>query len=417
MSSEKSQSVAQPAPLSVTDPIGGLSLRLRLLRRYLTRIACGAITVVTPEGERIAARGAHPGAEATIVLRRWRTLRRLLFSGDIGFAESYVDGDWDSPDLTALIVFAAENQRHIAEMFAASRPRWALNRLRHALRGNSRSGSRRNITAHYDLGNDFYALWLDSGMTYSSALYLAGENALEAAQTAKQDRVLELLGLDGDESVLEIGCGWGGLAQRIAERANHVTALTLSPSQRAHAAAAAREAGLDSRIDVALMDYREAGGQFDRIVSIEMLEAVGEAYWPSYFATLKARLKPGGSAVLQVITIEDSRFEDYRRETDFIQRHIFPGGMLPSPSILSREIEKAGLVCDFTQTFGPDYARTLAEWRNRFEKNWPDIRAIGFPATFRRLWTYYLSYCEAGFQAGALDVGLYRLRHAEEATA
>ncbi len=401
--------MSQNLDLSVSLPslqVGGL--RAALLRKVCAALRCGSLAITTPEGVRLVHRASTPGPEAEVVLVRWRTLRRLFFGGDVGFAESYMDGDWDSPDLTTLIELGAHNSHSIDNLVQGTALMRGVHRLMHLRRGNSRSGSRRNIQAHYDLGNDFYASWLDAGMSYSAAMYPSAELTLEQAQRAKQDRVLELLGLLPGQSVLEIGIGWGGLAERLVEAGGRVTGVTLSPSQLE--LARARLAGTGAELH--LRDYRDETRQHDRIVSIEMLEAVGEAYWPTYFAQLKRCLAPGGRAVLQVISIADDRFEQYRCNADFIQRYVFPGGMLPSPQVMHEQVAKAGLRVVQVQNFGQDYARTLAEWHRRFEAAWPAIAALGFPPRFRRLWTYYLCYCEAGFRAAALDVGLWQLEHA-----
>jgi cyclopropane-fatty-acyl-phospholipid synthase len=394
---------ADPLPADPSGPGAAL------LRWICTRLACGALTIVTPEGGRISHRAVRAAPEATLLLHRWRTLRRLATGGDVGFAEAYIDGDWSSPDLTALIELSLRNEAAFAGLVDGPLPARLLNRLLHWLRANTRAGSRRNIMQHYDLGNDFYRAWLDPGMSYSAALYRDGEMTLAAAQSAKQDRVLALLEPEPGQSVLEIGCGWGGILARLAERGCTVTGLTLSPAQRDHAVATLAAAGLADRADIRLQDYRDVEGSYDRIVSIEMLEAVGEAYWPLYFDQLRRRLKSGGTAVLQVITIADDRFESYRRAPDFIQRHVFPGGMLPSPSALRAQIARAGLRLDTVEFFGACYSRTLRDWRERFDAAWPEIAAMGFPPRFRRLWDYYLCYCQAGFRAGAVDVGLWRL--------
>jgi cyclopropane-fatty-acyl-phospholipid synthase len=389
------------------------SLAGRVLLRALRRFEVGRLVVQMPSGERVELVSRTPGPDATVVLHRWRMTWRLMLSGDLGFAESYIDGDWSSPDLPALIEWAARNTSALGDGIRGLAVVRLANWLAHKWRGNSRRGSRRNIVAHYDLGNDFYAAWLDAGMTYSSAIYREAGQSLEQAQDEKLARVLQLLRLDGGERVLEIGCGWGALAERLVRDAGcHVVGVTLSPSQLAYARARMDAAGLAAHTDLRLQDYRDVQGRFDRIVSIEMLEAVGEAYWPVYFARLRESLAPGGIAVLQVISIEERRFEDYRRTPDFIQRHIFPGGMLPSVPALRDCIARAGLALESAEQFALSYAATLAEWRRRFHRAWPDLRAGAFDDAFGRKWDYYLAYCEAGFRAGAIDVGLYTVRHA-----
>ncbi|MBS7539502.1 class I SAM-dependent methyltransferase [Ancylobacter lacus] len=381
-----------------------------MLQRVLSSIEIGRLTVVTPGGQRLTRRGALAGPEATLELHRWRALRRLISAGDIGFARAYADGDWSSPDLAALLELAAHNVPHVEKALGALLPVRVWNRLRHGVRGNSRRGSRRNIAFHYDLGNEFYRLWLDAGMSYSSALYSRPGQSLEEAQEAKLDRAVELLELKGGESVLEIGCGWGALAAAIARRGATVTGLTLSREQLAWAQAMLAAESLTGRVRLRYEDYRDTTGQFDRIVSVEMIEAVGERYWPTYFRTLRDRLKAGGTAVLQVITIAEDRFEGYRRNTDFIQQFIFPGGMLPTRTILAEQARRAGLELADSQCFGESYARTLHEWRRRFLLTWPQASRLGFPDEFRRLWEYYFCYCEGGFRAGAIDVGFYTLK-------
>ena len=380
------------------------SLGTRLVRRLVPHLDFGHLRVSLPNGDVVSIAGRAPGPHAAIALKRWRALRRVVTGGDIGFAEAYIAGDWTSADLVGLLRLAARNVAAIQRANDGSRLWRAVERLRHLGRANSRRGSRRNIMAHDDLGNAFYARWLDGAMQYSSGLYAEADETLETAQQRKLARIAELLQLSGGESVLEIGCGWGGLAERLsAQHGAQVTALTLSPAQQSFAA----ERGLGAQVDVRLQDYRDVEGDFDRIVSIEMLEAVGQAWWPTYFRTLRDRLKPGGRAVIQVITIDEQRFESYRRNPDFVQKHVFPGGFLPCPSTLKAEIAAAGLALTGSETFGLSYARTLAEWRARFLAHWPEISRQGFDERFRRLWTYYLCYCEAGFLEDALDVGLY----------
>ena len=329
----------------------------------------------------------------------------VLARGDIGFGEAYVDGHWDTPDLTGLLTLLANNREVLKKALYGSWRALLAARLRHWANRNSRTGSRRNIMAHYDLGNDFYRLWLDETMSYSSALDAAG-NDLAAAQRAKYRRILRRLAARPGETVLEIGCGWGGFAEMAAADGLQVTGLTLSPAQLDWARQ--RVATAEFR----LQDYRDVSECYDHVVSIEMFEAVGERWWPTYFRTIARALKPGGRAVVQSIVVRDDLFASYRRGTDFIQQYIFPGGMLPSRAAFRQAAAKQGLAVRDEFRFGRDYARTLAEWRRAFEANWPQIEALGFDARFRRLWRLYLAYCEAGFLAGSIDVVQFELCHA-----
>ncbi len=388
----------------------GLSVARRFLVHLAGQVDHGQIVIQMPSGEIVQRVGPRFGPTAHLSLHRWRPVWRLLVGGDIGFAESYMDGDWSSPDLTALIELAALNHETMMPSLNGSGLARLVNRLSHLRRNNTRRRSQRNIQDHYDLGNQFYAAWLDPGMTYSSGFYADAETTLERAQTAKQDLVIDALALAGGERVLEIGFGWGGLAARLArEHGCHVTGLTLSRAQLDHALENIGDDRGPGSVDFLLRDYRDADGTYDRIVSIEMLEAVGKDYWPTYFATIRDRLRPGGTAVLQVITMAEDRYADYESGADFIQRHIFPGGMLPSDGVMRARIADAGLTLDGVTTFGASYARTLADWRFRFQNVWPNLISMGFDERFRRKWEYYLSYCEAGFSARALDLGLYRL--------
>jgi cyclopropane-fatty-acyl-phospholipid synthase len=381
-----------------------------VLTKVLSRMALGRLIVRLPSGDEVEGQGPAPGPEAMVVLHNWKPLRQLLLGGDIGFAEAFMDGHWSSPDLPALIELAALNQDAFGDAVTGSAALRILARLRHGRHANTRRGSRRNIVSHYDLGNDFYGSWLDEGMTYSSGIFRSEGQSLEAAQTAKQDRIMEMLDLCGGESVLEIGCGWGGLAQRLVEeQGSTVTGLTLSPAQLDYAQERLSTAMADGRADLRLQDYRDVEGQFDRVVSIEMLEAVGVEYWPIYFRRLKECLKPGGAAVLQVISIAERKFDAYMQTPDFIQIYIFPGGMLPTVTIMREQIAQAGLVLERFESFGLSYAQTLADWRRRFHAAWPRLRQGGLDEMFGRKWDYYLAYCEAGFRAGAIDVGLYRI--------
>jgi cyclopropane-fatty-acyl-phospholipid synthase len=376
---------------------------------YVVRsLKIGHLIIETPSGARVEGRGEIEDPRATLILHKWRTMRRLLFGGDVGFAEAYMDGDWSTPDLATLIELAVVNEQALSEVVAGRWFKRLLHRVKHLMRANTKSGSRRNIEAHYDLGNDFYKLWLDPSMTYSSALYASPRQSLEDAQENKLSRIMDLLGLEGGERVLEIGCGWGRLAERLTtERNAHVTGLTLSPSQLAGAKERIAKAGAGDKADLRLQDYRDVSEKFDRVVSIEMIEAVGQKYWPAYFGKISEVLKPGGQAVLQVITISNDRFDFYSKNADFIQRYIFPGGMLPSPAIMREQIRQAGMRFTSLENFGQSYAQTLNEWNRRFQRAWPEIEAMGYSRKFKRTWEYYLAYCEGGFRSGSIDVGLY----------
>ena len=393
--------------LGTAQPPRRLSLVGPVLKRLLAGIEAGRLTIVMPSGRRIEHRAAQDGPEAVMVFHRWRALRRFVTGGDIGFAEGYIAGEWSTPDLPALIEMVAKNCDYFDRALLGWMPFRALGRMRHLLNRNSKTGSRRNIAFHYDLGNDFYRLWLDRSMTYSSALFRSPARSLEDAQRAKQDEIIALLQLRGGERVLEIGCGWGSLATRLASCGAQVTALTLSQQQLSHTNELAEAEGVAANVEARLEDYRDTGGTFDRIVSIEMLEAVGEQYWPIYFAKLRERLNAGGTAMLQVITIAEDRFDNYRKGADFIQRYVFPGGLLPTKELILSHARRAGLTPQSTSFFGSSYAETLAEWSRRFLAAWPDIERLGFQPSFRRLWHYYLAYCEAGFRVGLLDVGFY----------
>ena len=383
------------------------------LGKILSLIDVGRLVIELPSGVKLERVGARAGPQAEVKLNNWRALRRLVLGGDVGIATAYFDNDWSSADLTALLELAALNGARLMDALEGSAPFRLFNWLAHRAKANTRRGSRRNIEAHYDLGNEFYRLWLDAKMIYSSAIFGSAAATLEQAQEAKLQRIIDRLQLAGDHSVLEIGCGWGGLATKIAQNsAARVTGVTISPAQLDSARALIQQKSLEDRVELRLQDYRDIEGRFDRIVSVEMVEAVGREYMPRYFDMIRERLKPGGLCVLQAITIAEDRFVDYCRRPDFIQRYIFPGGFLPSKTLLGETIERAGLKLTAVENFGESYALTLREWRRRFLAAWPEIERLGFGPSFKRLWEYYLCYCEAGFRSGAIDVGIYSLAHA-----
>jgi cyclopropane-fatty-acyl-phospholipid synthase len=387
--------------------VPGVPRTLRILMAMGTQIRRGGIRATLPDGRCFLFQGAAPGTLGEITIRHARVARRMLVGGGVGLAEAYLDGDWETADLCALLTMAAENEEVFSEEVLAGKGwRRLLNRLVHLLRRNTRRGSRRNIADHYDLGNHFYGAWLDETMTYSSAVYDEGANSLESAQQEKYRRLAALLQVRPGHHVLEIGCGWGGFAAYLGgEVGCRVTAITISREQHDYARRRVAAAGLADRVEVCLRDYRDTSGQFDRVASIEMVEAVGEQFWPLFFATLRDRLRPGGRAALQAITIADRFFDNYRTSPDFIQRYVFPGGMLPAPSVLRAQTAAAGLRWEQEARYGQDYARTLAEWQQRFAAAWPALAGHnGFDRRFRRLWDYYLAYCRAGFLVGFTDV-------------
>ena len=389
----------------------------RLALDALARTSAGRLILQRPDGSCLSFGGDAPGTHASVAVRHPRAYRRLLVGGALALAESYMDGDWDSPDLTEVVRFGAVNGDRLATTLRGVPGSSVWRGIHHALRPNSLRGARRNIAAHYDLGNDFYAAWLDPTLTYSAGMFAdTGDNDLVAAQARKFHRIAGLADIRPGDEVLEIGCGWGGFACWAARNLGcRVTAITLSRAQAAHVRALVEARGLGGKVDVRLQDYREVDGTFDRIVSIEMLEAVGEAYWPVFFRVLHDRLKPGGRAALQVITMADDRFAVYRRRVDFIQKYIFPGGMLPSPSVLREAADAAELQQTGASGHADDYARTLALWRDAFEDALPRIAGLGFDERFQRMWRYYLAYCEAGFREGRTDLLQIGLRRGCEA--
>jgi len=368
----------------------------------LEKLRGGLLEIRLPGGARMLFGDGE--AAVTLQIHDEAVFARVLARGDIGLAEAYLDGQWDSPDVAGLLALLARNRGGLATAIYGSWRQLLSARLRHWLNGNSRAGSKRNIMSHYDLGNEFYRLWLDASMSYSSAIFRPEDDgSLPAAQHAKYRRILDRLQAARGDHVLEIGCGWGGFAELAVADGLRVTGLTLSPAQLDWAQRRVPEA------DLRLQDYRDMQESFDHLVSIEMFEAVGEKWWPVYFSTVAKALKPTGRAVIQSITIDDALFPAYRRGTDFIQQYVFPGGMLPSRNAFREAAGRQGLQVVDEFAFGRDYARTLAEWRAAFDAHWPQIAALGFDENFRRLWRFYLAYCEAGFLAGNVDVVQFEL--------
>ena len=368
------------------------------------RLHSGRLHLTLPDGERQSF--GTGGTEIDMAIHDWSVIPALAARGDIGLGETYVAGLWDTSSVETLSTVAMANFDVLQGYGYPSL--WnklkfrAIDRL---LRANSRRGAARNIRAHYDVGNEFYQLWLDRSMTYSSALYAPGDDDLERAQRRKYERVLDRLA--SGERVLEIGCGWGGFAERAADQGRHVTGITISPSQLGYA-----DARLDGRADIRLQDYRATGGTYDNIVSIEMVEAVGERYWPGYFQTLKSRLAEGGRAVLQAITVQDHEFDTYRRASDYIRQYTFPGGMLLSDAMIAHQARQAGLRVTNNFAFGQDYARTCRAWSRRLEAQAKRVLAQGRDQAFLRNWHYYLEISASAFAVGQTDVVQVELAHA-----
>ena len=400
----------QPDLQNLTNPF--LIGTAYILTKWLARIQIGNLEVQFPSGTKKIFSGNADGPSAKINIHKINLVRRLIISGDIGLAESFMAEEWDTPDLTTLIRLGELNERALGSAATPSKLMRVFNRIRHGWRSNSREGSRKNIAAHYDLGNGFYSNWLDSSMSYSSGLFhdLAVDH--EVAQRNKYLRLAEQLDLKEGQTILEIGCGWGGFAEIAAKEFKcNVVGLTLSKQQASFAKDRMAKAQLSNLVDIRIQDYRDVQGSYDKIVSIEMFEAVGQEHWNNYFSIIGDRLKRGGKAAIQSITIADPFFDKYKKEPDFIQKYIFPGGVLPSPTAFNSSITKAGLVISDAYFFGKSYAETLRRWQKTFDYRWDDIEPLGFDERFRRMWKYYLSYCEAGFENGHIDVGQFVIDH------
>ena len=380
--------------------------------RLIGRPAVGSVTITYPNGRTRTYGKPGTGEHPRLLIRNFSMIPETLQRGTVGFAQAYIDGDVEIEDLTGLFRYFLQNRAEFQPREGGWFGRAATDIAYHLSRANTLDGSKENISEHYDLGNDFYAEWLDPTMTYSSAIFRDLENdALDEAQRVKYRRVAEMAGVKPGSSVLEIGCGWGGFAETVAkEFGATVYGITLSKEQLAFAQARIARQGLDNLATFHFEDYRHTTGEYDHIGSIEMIEAVGEENWPSYFKTLADRLKAGGTAAIQAITIGEADFEGYRSSPDFIQRYIFPGGMLLTTKAMEEQAKRVGLVLEQVDTFRHSYAETLRRWRERFLERWQTIKAQGFDEQFRRKWVYYLSYCEAGFDEGTIDVGIYQYR-------
>ncbi|MEP2642347.1 MULTISPECIES: cyclopropane-fatty-acyl-phospholipid synthase family protein [Roseobacteraceae] len=366
----------------------------------------GRVDFVLPDGRRFRAEGPNPGPVAELHIHNDDLFARLIREGDLGFCDAYLDAWWSTPDLQAFmdLVHEVENE-HIYDGFPGMIVVRSFEKLRFWMQRNHKAQARKNISFHYDLGNEFYRLWLDDTMTYSSAIFDSGQESTEKAQIAKYKSMVDEMGAQPGDHILEIGCGWGGFAEYAAkERGLKVTGLTISEEQIKYARQRIDNAGLSSLVDFKLQDYRDETGTYDGIASIEMFEAVGERYWPAYFNVVRDRLKPGKAATLQIITVADRRWKVYKRGVDFIQKYIFPGGMLPSPSVLRDQIARAGLAVEQSVEFGHSYSVTLRRWHETFNDKWDQVSTLGFDDRFRRLWNFYLTSCAASFDSSNCDV-------------
>ena len=382
------------------------------LPRYFARVFdlvgklnSGRVDFILPDGRRFRAEGSKPGPVAEVTINNPDVFARLVREGDLGFCDAYLDGWWTTPDLQAFMDFIHADNDDMYDGFPGMALVRAWEKARFWFQSNTKRQALKNISYHYDLGNDFYSLWLDDTMTYSSALFNTSQESLEKAQIAKYASMVDQMGVKPGDHVLEIGCGWGGFAEYAAkERGLKVTGLTISKEQLDYANKRIKSKGLSDKVNLKLQDYRDETGVYDGVASIEMFEAVGEKYWPVYFDKIKQCLKPGKQATLQIITIQDARWEVYRKSVDFIQKYIFPGGMLPSPSVLRQEIHRAGLSVQHSIEFGKSYSQTLRRWFEVFNNKWDNRSAMGFDDRFRRMWNFYLTSCAATFESGNCDV-------------
>ena len=385
--------------LTSTENQKDLPLYFKQVFKVVSRVDQGAIEFAFPDGRVFRAQGPNAGPIARCDIVDGGCFSRLVRDGDTGFMEAYMDGEWTSPDLQVFMDVVFMNYEKVKITFPGSAFVKTLERIRHWLNSNTKRQARKNISYHYDLGNDFYGEWLDDTMTYSSALFKTGQETLEKAQIQKYAQMCDTIGVKEGDHILEIGCGWGGFAEYAAgERGARVKGLTISQEQHDYAVERMKRAGLSDRVEIVMQDYRDETGKFDGIASVEMFEAVGEKYWPVYFQKVNECLKSGANATLQIITVPHDRFEAYRSSVDFIQKYIFPGGMLPSEEIIKKELAKAGLTFKEIIDFRRSYSITLRRWFETFNEKWPAIEKMGFDDRFKRMWNIYLTGCASGFE-------------------
>lgn len=398
--------------LTSTEGQEGLPRYFAPIFEKLCSLETGRLDIHLPDGRIFRAQGRNAGPVADLHIHNEECFTRLIREGDLGFSDAYLDGDWSTTDLQAFMDLIHMGAETVYDGFPGQTLVRAYERFRFWMQRNHRKQAQKNIAYHYDLGNDFYATWLDQTMTYSSALFSPGQNSLENAQTAKYASIVDQMGAKSGDHVLEIGCGWGGFAEYAAgQRGLKVTALTLSREQYEYACQRIEKAGLYDLVEFRIQDYRDCGGQFDGIVSIEMFEAVGQQYWPVYFNCIYDRLRPGGKATLQIITVADRRWDVYQKGVDFIQKYIFPGGMLPSPTILRQQMDRAGLRVVNAIEFGDSYDQTLRHWYGSFNDQWEQISKMGFDERFQKMWNFYLTSCAAAFKTGNCDVTQITVAH------
>ncbi|MDU8929208.1 cyclopropane-fatty-acyl-phospholipid synthase family protein [Alisedimentitalea sp. MJ-SS2] len=391
--------------LTSTQGQDGLPRYFANVFEIAARMPLGRLDFVMPDGRTFRAEGQNAGPVAELRLHDLDVFSRLIREGELGFCDAYLEGQWSTPDLQAFLDLLNAGNDELYRGFPGQAILRMLERFRHWMNSNTKEQAAENISYHYDLGNEFYKLWLDETMTYSSALFETGQESMEAAQKAKYAALVDQMGVEPGDHVLEIGCGWGGFAEYAAkERGLRVTGLTISEEQLKFARERIEKAGLSDKVELKMQDYRDEAGRYDGIASIEMFEAVGEKYWPVYFDKVRDCLSPGKRAVLQIITINEKRFDVYRKGVDFIQKYIFPGGMLPSKTALQAEVLKAGMTVEAMRAFGESYSQTLRRWHETFNDRWDHVSALGFDERFKRMWNFYLTSCAAAFHGGNCDV-------------